>query len=567
MFASAKCYAFRQNEGHDVSAPRIKKLPPLLVNQIAAGEVIERPASVVKELLENSIDAGATDIEIDVESGGKQLLRIRDNGCGIAKADLALAVSSHATSKIASVDDLSCIASLGFRGEALASIASIAHFKILSNVAEQEQAWGLTMDGRGSDVQCQPVAHSTGTTIEVRDLFFNTPARRRFLRTHKTELGHIEEVVKRIALSHFEVAIHLRNEGKTVFRLPAGDTKLNQEKRIAKLFGQAFLQQVLVVDTDITGLQLRGWISTVDYSRNSNDQQYFYINGRMVKDRLLAHALRQAYQDKLYPGKQASYVLYLTIDAQEVDVNVHPTKHEVRFQDSRLVHDFIFQSVAKCLSGQVANNEPVVDRMVREPTPHYQTSAFVPSQLSSKKPRSLANELPANSLGVYQSRYLLIEDLDALVLVSITKAWQHLLNNLWLQHYQEATLKTKPLLLPITIDVSEMKSQYFDSLQSLGILCEALSDNTIIVREVPVFLSALNVELALQQLFMRNNESTDAVTLMQQLLTEAAINLHYCAQAEAISQLHAYLRQLTTIDYQQLSYRLTLDTLTQHFQS
>lgn len=327
----------------------IQILPARLANQIAAGEVVERPASVVKELIENSLDAGATRVEVDIEKGGAKLIRIRDNGAGIAKEELALALSRHATSKVSTLEDLECIMSLGFRGEALASISSVARLTLTSRTAEQNEAWQAMAEGRDMEVKLMPASHPIGTTLEVSDLFFNTPARRKFMRTEKTEFSHIDELIRRIALSRFDVDWILRHNGKQVRQYRAARVPSQQDKRLAAICGSAFMQSALKVDCEHHGLRLWGWLATPEGGRSQPDVQYTYVNGRMMRDKLLNHAVRQAYGERLTNDTHGAFVLYLELDASEVDVNVHPAKHEVRFHQARLVHDFIYQVLAQAL--------------------------------------------------------------------------------------------------------------------------------------------------------------------------------------------------------------------------
>ncbi|MBW5834191.1 DNA mismatch repair endonuclease MutL [Yersinia enterocolitica] len=327
----------------------IQILPPQLANQIAAGEVVERPASVVKELVENSLDAGASRIDIDIERGGAKLIRIRDNGCGIGKDDLALALARHATSKISSLEDLEAILSMGFRGEALASISSVSRLILTSRTVEQNEAWQAYAEGRDMAVTIKPAAHPVGSTLEVLDLFYNTPARRKFMRTEKTEFGHIDEVVRRIALARFDVAINLSHNGKLMRQYRAAPDPSQHERRLASICGPAFLQHALAISWQHGDLTIRGWVADPAASRTLSEIQYCYVNNRMMRDRLINHAIRQAYQDLLKDDQQPAYVLYLDIDPHQVDVNVHPAKHEVRFHEARLVHDFIYQSVTTVL--------------------------------------------------------------------------------------------------------------------------------------------------------------------------------------------------------------------------
>ena len=322
----------------------IQVLPPQLANQIAAGEVVERPASVVKELVENSLDAGATRIDIDIERGGAKLIRIRDNGCGIKKDELALALARHATSKIASLDDLEAIISLGFRGEALASISSVARLTLTSRTEDQQEAWQAYAEGRDQAVTVKPAAHPVGTTLEVLDLFYNTPARRKFMRTEKTEFGHIDEIVRRIALARFDVTINLSHNGKVVRQYRAVSQDGQRERRLGAICGLPFLEHALAIEWQHGDLTLSGWVADPLHTNPTLAEiQYCYVNGRMMRDRLINHAIRQACEDKLGADQQPAFVLYLKIDPHQVDVNVHPAKHEVRFHQSRLVHDFIYQ--------------------------------------------------------------------------------------------------------------------------------------------------------------------------------------------------------------------------------
>lgn len=328
----------------------IKQLPPHLINQIAAGEVVERPASAIKELLENALDAGATQIDIDIEQGGVKRIRIRDNGRGIPKEELPLALSRHATSKIASLDDLENVLSFGFRGEALPSIASISRLTLSSKSQDDDQAWQLQGNGQEQFDEPEPCSHATGTTVDVRDLFFNVPARRKFLKTEKTEFRHLEDVVKKVALSRFETGFTLRHNQKPVLNLrPATNIEM-AERRVAEICGPAFTEQSIRVEHEGADLKLTGWIGLPTFSRSQADLQFFYVNHRIVKDRVVTHAIRQSYQDVLYHGRHPAYVLFLDIDPTKVDVNAHPTKHEVRFRESSLVHGFMYRSLHKTLA-------------------------------------------------------------------------------------------------------------------------------------------------------------------------------------------------------------------------
>jgi len=328
----------------------IQILPARLANQIAAGEVVERPASVVKELVENSLDSGATQIEIEIEKGGHKRILIRDNGSGIPQAELALALSRHATSKISSLDDLEHIASLGFRGEALASISSVARLTLSSKPAQQQDAWQAHCEGRDMEVKLNPVAHPNGTSVDVSDLFFNTPARRKFLRAEKTEFSHIDEIIRRIALSRFDVSFSLKHNGKLVRKYSLAENDQAKQRRLVAICGNDFSEHGIVLNSQYQGFCLAGWLAAPQTAKMQVDCQYFYVNGRMMRDKLLNHAVRQALEGVIAPEHQLAYVLYLTLELNQVDVNVHPAKHEVRFHQSRLVHDFIFRALSDALN-------------------------------------------------------------------------------------------------------------------------------------------------------------------------------------------------------------------------
>ncbi|WP_097305811.1 DNA mismatch repair endonuclease MutL [Pseudomonas chlororaphis] len=332
-----------------ISSARIELLSPRLANQIAAGEVVERPASVIKELLENSLDSGAKRIDVDVEQAGVKLLRVRDDGSGISADDLPLALARHATSKIRNLEDLEQVMSLGFRGEALASISSVARLTLTSRTREADQAWQVETEGRDMAPRVQPAAHPIGTSVEVRDLFFNTPARRKFLKAEKTEFDHLQEVIKRLALARFDVAFHLRHNGKSVLSLHEANDDVARARRVAAVCGSGFLEQALPIEVERNGLHLWGWVGLPTFSRSQADLQYFYVNGRAVRDKLVAHAVRQAYRDVLFNGRHPTFVLFFEVDPAVVDVNVHPTKHEVRFRDGRMVHDFLYGTLHRAL--------------------------------------------------------------------------------------------------------------------------------------------------------------------------------------------------------------------------
>ncbi len=347
-----------------LNAARIELLSPRLANQIAAGEVVERPASVIKELLENSLDSGARRIDVDVEQAGIKLLKVRDDGSGISSDDLPLALARHATSKIRDLEDLERVMSLGFRGEALASISSVARLTLTSRTRDADQAWQVETEGRDMAPRVQPAAHPVGTSVEVRDLFFNTPARRKFLKAEKTEFDHLQEVIKRMALARFDVAFHLRHNGKTILSLHEAHDDTARARRVSAICGPGFLEQALPIEIERNGLHLWGWVGLPTFSRSQADLQYFFVNGRAVRDKLVAHAVRQAYRDVLFNGRHPTFVLFFEVDPAAVDVNVHPTKHEVRFRDGRTVHDFLYGTLHRALGDvrpedQLSGSAPV----------------------------------------------------------------------------------------------------------------------------------------------------------------------------------------------------------------
>jgi DNA mismatch repair protein MutL len=508
---------------------KIHQLSPRLANQIAAGEVVERPASVIKELLENCLDAQANKIDIDVEQGGVKLMRVRDNGTGIGEQDLPLALSRHATSKISSLDDLEAVQSLGFRGEALASVSSVSRLTLTSNTQDQENAWQVITEGRDMAAQLQPAAHPIGTTVEVRDLFFNTPARRKFLRTEKTEFSHLEEVVKRLALSRFDVAFSLKHNQKVIHSLRPADTQAAQEKRVASVCGPAFMQQALHIEMEAPGLRLWGWVGLPTFSRSQMDLQYFFVNGRVVRDKLVGHAVRQAYRDVMYHGRHPAFVLYLELDPTSVDVNVHPTKNEVRFRDGRLVHDFIFRSLHKALAqvrpeiptgggieqlgvtgqaqmqpqgleagvfagqaqvdlGQVAGN-PTSSPMQQsawqsgsfnQPTPRQmQEQSSVYASLHGDAgllgPGSLmaatgeAGQGPPLGYAVAQLHgiYIISENAKGMVLVDMHAAHERIVYEKMKISWAQQGIKAQPLLVPISMSVSSREADQVETQQEL----------------------------------------------------------------------------------------------------
>ncbi|WP_058533318.1 DNA mismatch repair endonuclease MutL [Legionella saoudiensis] len=477
---------------------RIHQLPPLIANQIAAGEVIERPASVVKELLENSLDAGADAITIEIGYGGLNQIKISDNGVGIVAEDLPLAIAAHATSKINTLDDLYAIESMGFRGEALASIASVAKVTISSKPAAQDTAMALRV--QGTDVTITPCARSQGTTIDVVDLFFNAPVRKRFLKGEKLEFQAIEIVVKRFALSAPGIALILKHNGKQVLTLPAATNEQTRLTRMTRIMGSTFMKNAIYLDVERGAMRLYGWISGTGFQRSQNDRQWVYINQRMVKDKLITHAIKQAYDDLLYPGRFPACVLYFSIDHIEVDVNVHPTKHEVRFQQPRLVHDFFTSQLAAAL--QSARVEPEAEKNYK---PSYTISAPLAKEICEPYPQLdlLSRERTRVETDVswiiLNNQYILSFVQHKPYLINLFALHQHAVQERLAQ--QTLPWASRPLLVPIRYVLEpERALKMVDlnhSLEQLGIRCELSATHEVLVRTIPISVPYLDLRLFL----------------------------------------------------------------------
>ncbi len=523
----------------------IQKLSPRLANQIAAGEVVERPASVIKELLENSIDAGATQLDIEIESGGVKLMRVRDDGCGIPQEDLPLALARHATSKITQLDDLEAVGTLGFRGEALASISSVARLTLTSNASDENSGgWSVYAEGREMEAQVSPAAHPRGSSVEVRDLFFNTPARRKFLRTEKTEFNRVEEIIKRLALSRFELGFSLKNNGKVIHNWRPANTQAEKERRVAHICGPTFIENALFVDIERAGLRLWGWVANPTFSRSQADMQHFYVNGRAIRDRLVSHAIKQAYQDVLYHGRHPAFVLYVELDPANVDVNVHPTKHEVRFRDGRLVHDFLFRSLHKALADIRPDSDvyekPQAESEIQERVPEQSAIGFGQSSspgvrsfsYEAPKPNSplsvsdqiahysaLVNpssgspvpvaeamaseqnaEIPPLGFAIAQVKgvFILAENEAGLVIVDMHAAHERITYEKLKMQFAEQQLQSQPLLVPVSVAVSEKEANCAEEHQltfaRIGFELERAGPETLLIRQVPVVLFRSNVE-------------------------------------------------------------------------
>ncbi len=563
--------------------PSIHRLSSLIANQIAAGEVVERPASVVKELLENSLDAQAETIDIDIEQGGVALIRIRDDGFGIRPDELSLALNRHATSKIRNLDDLERINSLGFRGEALASIASISRLTLRSRFYNNDRGHCIHLDGQEKPSALEPIAHPIGTTLEIRDLFYNTPARRKFLRTEKTEFGHIHETIKRIALSRFDVKFKLTHNHKTLMYFKQATNENEQLQRVASLCGPEFIEHVLNINELSGGLQLSGWITQPTYSRSQPDMQYFFVNGRIIRDKLVNHALRQAYEDVLYTGRHPSYVLYLKIDPREMDVNVHPTKSEVRFAESGQVHDFLTQVIEKRLANTSPSHvsrpslpqpplkpQPIFyskneDSKGEKPSPtaiHETIQTYLALQVPPTEsvperpiePEKATTAIPAlgYALAQLQGVYILAENADGLVLVDMHAAHERITYERMKSSVQTNNLEAQGLLVPVSIPVSEREAdvaeQEIELFQQLGFEISRAGPEMLIVRQVPILLADANVPMLVRDVLadlIRFGVSARLQENMQDILGTLACHTSVRANRQlSLSEMNALLRDM-----------------------
>lgn len=495
---------------------RIKKLSALVANQIAAGEVIERPASVVKELLENALDAGANAIGIEIGFGGINQIRIIDNGSGILAEDLSLAIEAHATSKIEEVSDLSNVKSMGFRGEALASIASVSKLSIHTKNSADEHATLFYADESGITQTISP--RNQGTTIDVRDLFYNVPVRKQFLKSVKTEFLVIESLVRCFALSEPKIALTLKHNDKLILSLPAATCERSNQLRIKKLLGANFLDEAIYVDEHRDNVRIKGYICSPSYQRSQRDKQLVYINRRMIKDKLIQHAITKAYAEKIYPGRYPACLLYFTVPASEVDVNVHPTKHEVRFKDPRLIHDFILATILKNIEAPVLKEQLSIQTTgvisAFKPLPEIENSP-TPVVLSldvEKKGLAITHVVhkPQTKLFFNQKKSVFVGlninfaviflDNNEPYLVDLKSVNQHRLKHLLVS--QTLPLSSRPLLVPVGFNIDKHDYARFEQLQpelcELGLVFDFVSETRIVVRNIPIFLPMLDLGLFLK---------------------------------------------------------------------
>lgn len=534
---------------------RIHALEPKLVNQIAAGEIIERPASILKELIENALDAGAKSIQIEADNGGIKRLKIVDDGHGIGQADLALALSRHATSKIGSMTDLEQIATLGFRGEALPSIASVTRLSLVSRTAESDTGWQVSSEGNNTTTQPQPAAHPIGTTIEVRDLFYNTPARRKFLKAESTEFKHLSQLVRKMALSSHSTSFKFSHNGKLVMHLPAGN--LQDGARVRDVCGKNMTENSRFISESQNDMTISGWVGLPSFSRSQSDMQYFFLNGRLVRDKTIVHAVRLAYQDVMFHGRHPVYVLMMQMDPAAVDVNVHPTKHEVRFRESREVHNFIYRSVKKYVQQSATEQGAVTleaNQTVSQPgnssfsQPQRQQSLSLANQHSKHfankgslqdfsvsdsfqqpvhssnlgrsysekpsfmnhtneavaevKPQAYATEPNSEqplgyALAQLHGVYILAQNSEGLVLVDMHAAHERITYEVFKSKLDAETLQQQPLLVPVSISVSADEIAAWQAqpklFEELKMDVEQLADDSLVVRAVPDLLSNADV--------------------------------------------------------------------------
>jgi DNA mismatch repair protein MutL len=573
--------------------PNIKILDPNLANQIAAGEVIERPASVLKELLENSLDAKATRIEIEIQKGGSELIRVRDNGLGIAKDDLPLTIERYATSKINKFEDLERIMTLGFRGEALASIASVARVSIASRTKEQNSGWQIKIAGRDLINEISPLAHPIGTSVEVRDLFFNTPARRKFLRSEQTEFRQLQEILNRLCLSRFDIEFSMKHNDRLIQNSTPALDHAAKTARIADIAGKPFVEQSIYVNNEKDGMLFSGWIGQPTFSRSQTDLQYFYINGRIIRDKLLSHAVKLAYQDVLMSGRQPAFILYLEIDPEVIDVNVHPTKSEVRFRDGRPIHDFLVLSLKKALAKTL--KAPTIETNATElPKTSYTKYITTPNieinnqekstakinpditsleiaRLENQKIETTVNQLKlpltfaeepvvydsephplGYALAQIQGTYIIAQNTEGLILVDAHAAHERIIYEELKNAFKNQSLKGQPLLIPLTLTVNKQEAilaeKYQEQFLELGLELECLGPESLIVRKIPTLLRNIDSEQFIRDVLADLNtyeESHELENYVDKIL--ATFACHHSVRANrhlTIPEMNALLREL-----------------------
>jgi DNA mismatch repair protein MutL len=560
----------------------IRVLADPLIDQIAAGEVIERPASVIKELVENSLDAGAQHIVVELERGGMTLMRVRDDGSGMAANELPLAVERHATSKIASLADLEAVLSFGFRGEALPSIGSVSRLSITSKTAGQEAASELRVRGGHSEA-LRPANHPQGTSVEVADLFFNTPARRKFLRTERTEFSHIDKALRSLALGVFDVGFELTHNRRSVFKLPPARERVDQERRLAELCGDEFLAHARYFDKQVGALRLWGWVAQPTFSRAQPDLQYSFVNGRLVRDKLIRHGIRHAYRDVLYHGRHPAFVVFLELPPAGVDVNAHPAKAEVRFRDSRSIHDFLFRTVEAVLASGVISAEvssaegnrqtPVnwggqraqsalglSPESVRELTANFGSLAQ-PSTWDSARASALPSGngvIPPMGFALAQllGTYVLAQDREGLIIVDMHAAHERITYERLKRSYEDEAIVAQPLLVPESVAVSELEADLAErheaELSRLGLQVERRGATALVVRSLPALLQGADAAALLRDMLADLSEGEGAARVEQELNnTLSTMACHGSVRANrtlTVDEMNALLREMERTD-------------------
>lgn len=547
--------------------PRIRQLPEEVANQIAAGEVIERPASVVKELIENSIDAAATNIHIDIEEAGISLIRVRDDGQGIFKDDLKLALQPHATSKLSEFSDLSQIASLGFRGEAIPSIASVSRFKMTSRLSGEEQAWSIENGSIDKEFTIKPAAHETGTTVEVKDLFFSTPGRRKFLKTEKTEFLHIQSLIRAISLSHFSTGFYVKHNEQSLYRLPACQNDI--EQRIKAICGNSFLNKSIRIDNEKDGLHLWGWLGLNDVARSQSDRQYFYVNGRMVRDKHVSHAIRLAYDDRIATGRYPSFVLHLNLDPSLLDVNVHPAKSEVRFADTRNIHDFIYGSLLDSLKQPViaAVSESNIDvgnvqydihenqvnetQSVNEGIGRYldetdKTIADIEPATFKQFDALQKKKSSSRYLSLFSGKFIIADISEEQYLIDTAKSRVLITSNYLFNNFKVSKIITRPILVPVSCELTEDKLELLNDnvplIKKWGFDLEQISPTQIRVRSIPsrlVYAETISLVNDLLEALKTNKSENEIAAILAEHVNDSGIELNDEAILQLMSEISA----------------------------
>jgi DNA mismatch repair protein MutL len=533
----------------------------------------------VKELVENSLDAGARSVQVDILAGGQKLIRVRDDGAGIPADELALALSRHATSKISSLDDLEAVVSLGFRGEALPSIASVARHVLLSRAAGADSAWQVEADN-GAVSDRRPAAHPEGTTVEVHDLFYNTPARRRFLRTERTEFGHVEKWVRRLALARPDVAFVLTHNRRTVFDLRPATTPDQQQQRLAKLCGEAFAEQTVYLQHETEGVALSGWIGLPTFNRSQPDLQYWFVNGRSISDKTLSHAVKHAYRDVLFHGRFPAYVLALTMDPAGVDANAHPAKHEIRFRDGRRIHGIVAQVVEAALSDTRPSGHAVAPTAIHRPGAYRQEAMPLPAgarpgvaavreslesyaalaagtQLAPDYAADAADVPPMGfAIAQLSGVYILAENRDGLVVVDMHAAHERITYEKLKKGLDDKAVTRQPLLVPVTVAVAENEAALVeesgDRLAAVGLIVDRAGPTSLVIREVPALLRGADAEALLRDVLADLAEAGQSSRVEDQaheLL--ATMACHHSVRANrrlTLDEMNALLREMETTE-------------------